>query len=555
MSITSMQQVRNIKLKRNDPCPCGSGKKVKACCGAYSDVAQDRVPDAQQLLQLALRAVANRDVEGATAGFRAVLKVRPKHAEALAGLGQALCWQDYRREGLAYLQQAARILEKGAGRNHDVKPLLELAEQLHHWGDVATSVRLAKLAVKLSPDAPAPHNNLALYLMRINRLEEALPHARKSGQLLSDDPAPQNLLAALEARLGEAESAKERLETVISDNRNPRQTARAWQELATISDKLGDYAGAFAASRKAKTLNASFAEFRALDGRQLFDVLERNRAGFSPELLGLREVRDYADDLPVPIFLMGFLRSGTTLTEQVLAAHPQVMTSDENGIINQVAAQLGRLAGCGGDTAAGLASADLSTLLELRRYYWHRVQDEYGAVALRKTFVNKVALNSIDIGLIACLFPEAKIIFALRDPRDVCLSCFMQSFQPSVATINMLSWQGTAKQYAAIMNLWLQVRDHMRPTYLQLRYEDAVNDFEKTFRAVFAFLGLDWSAEIIDFHARMKGRYIATPSFAAVSQPVYDTAVRRWTRYREHLEEIQPVLQPFIDVFAYGGNG
>jgi len=128
----------------------------------------------------------------------------------------------------------------------------------------------------------------------------------------------------------------------------------------------------------------------------------------------------------------------------------------------------------------------------------------------------------------------------------------MQSFQPALATINMLSWQGTAKQYAAIMTLWLQVRDTMQPAYLQLRYEDTVSDFENTFGAVFSFLGLEWTAEIVDFHTRIKGRYIATPSFDAVSQPIYNSAVGRWTRYREHIKEIQAVLQPFIDVFGYG---
>ena len=504
-------------------------------------------------MQRAWQAVGARDVAGTLHWFREVLKLDPKHAQALAGLGQALCWQEQVREGLGYLRQAAGELQKKALKSRDIRFVLELAEQLHHWGDLETSLSLARLAVRLAPGDPAANNNLGLYLSRMNRAEEAVPYVRKACQWSPDSPACQNLLATLEARLGQHEAARGRFERVIAQGRDLRQTARAWQELAGVLDTLGEYDGAFEACQKAKALQQDFPEFHAIDQAQVFRSIARNKAGFDRDLLRRWTRDEYADGLPAPVFLMGFLRSGTTLTEQVLRAHPQVFTSDENSLVNGLVRELGRMGGCGEDVPAGLRKIGIEAARTLRRFYWRRVEEEYGAEALGKRFIDKVALNSIDVGLISTLFPEAKILFALRDPRDVCVSCFMQSFQPATATVNMLSWQGTARQYAAVMDLWLCLRADIAPGYVELRYEDTVSDFEDTFRRVFALLGLDWAPEVAEFHAHAKGRYIATPSFAAVSQPIYQRSVARWRHYEKHFADILPTLEPYLRAFGYVG--
>lgn len=177
--------------------------------------------------------------------------------------------------------------------------------------------------------------------------------------------------------------------------------------------------------------------------------------------------------------------------------------------------------------------------------------EEYGEEALNKCFVDKVALNSIDIGLISCVFPGARIIFALRDPRDVCLSCFQQVFNPSNVTVNLMTWEGVANQYAAVMDLWLHMKPMIQPCYLELRYEDTVNDFETSFRRVFALLDLQWSQAVSAFHEKAKGHYISTPSFAAVAQPIYSRALARWHNYEKFYTPILPILATYIDAFGY----
>ncbi len=175
----------------------------------------------------------------------------------------------------------------------------------------------------------------------------------------------------------------------------------------------------------------------------------------------------------------------------------------------------------------------------------------YRISAWRRAGLNQRFLNSIEIGLIASLFPEARVLFALRDPGDVCLSCFQQVFRPSLNTVNLTDWQTIAEQYAAVMDLWLAVKPMMQPRYLQLRYEDTVNVLQRSIGKVFDLLSLPWTEEIDTFHEKAKSRYITTPSFADVSQAIYNRSVGRWQNYKKYVAEIQDSLAPFVESFGY----
>lgn len=539
---------------RNDPCPCGSGRKYKACCAEAEARFQVRqTPNAAEWVARARQSVAAGRVGDAEFWYRQMLTAKPNDAEALAGVGQALCWRRKRREGREHLRKAAKQLVRQGLKNRDPEALLQLSGQLQHWGDTDAALELARLGVRLAPESAVAQNNLALCLSRVNRTEEALPPARKACELLPGHPGCQILVALLDKAQGRLPEARERLERVAAASPDPEQTARAWLELGAVLDKQGEYDGAFEAFRRAGELHAGLPAALATDRNRVFESLARHKAGFDRELLHRWTAADFADGLPAPAFLFGFLRSGTTLAEQVLAAHPGIATSDENDFVFELVQELARLSGIPDDIPAALRKIGLDEARTLRKLYWQRVAEEYGSEALRKRFVDKLALNSIDAGFIATLFPEAKILFALRDPRDVALSCFQQAFGLSPATVNLLSWEGIARQYAAVMDFWLTLRDRIAPEFLELRYEDTVGDFEATFRRVFTLLGVAWRPDVLSFHERAKGRYISTPSFAAVSQPLYTSAVARWRHYERHFEPVLAILQPYIAAFGYGG--
>ena len=537
---------------RNDPCPCGSGKKYKACCaGIDARFRTNPTADLSALLKRGRQAIADGDLGSVELWYREVLNLNPQHAEALASVGQCLCRKKRRREGLHYLQLAARQVEKDATRTRDSRLLDELCSQLQHWGDIEGALRLAQLSVKLTPRSAVAYNNLALCLSRVNRTGEAIPPADKACELLPGHPACLTLRALLSAHMRDYADAKDRLEGVIAADRDPVQTARAWLELATVLDKLGEYDQAFGACWKAAELHRALPETAAVDAGSIFETLDRERSGYDRALLHRWAVDGFDDGWPAPVFLFGFLRSGTTLTEQVLAAHPEIITSDENDFIFELTQELQRLTGIARNAPAALRALTTEQARQLRRLYWERVEQEFGPAALQGRFVDKLALNSISTGLIATLFPDASILFALRDPRDICLSCFMQAFTLSPGTVNLLSWDGIARQYAAVMDLWLTLRNLLPCPSLELRYEDTVGDFEATFRKVFDLLGVAWQPEVARFHEQVRGRYISTPSFAAVSQPLYTSAVARWRRYEKHFAPIAAQLQPYITAFGY----
>ena len=157
----------------------------------------------------------------------------------------------------------------------------------------------------------------------------------------------------------------------------------------------------------------------------------------------------------------------------------------------------------------------------------------------------------MNLGLANCLFPGARVLVALRDPRDTCLSCFMQRFQFSDAMVNFFELERTAKTYAAVMELWLQYRDTLSLTWHEYRYEDLVEDFGGTLREVLDFIGLPWHEDVMAYGERAEDQVITTPSYRQVTREIDTRAAGRWRRYQKELAPILPVLQPLVRAFGY----
>lgn len=539
------------KPGRNAPCSCESGKKFKHCCAA-SATPKPRSLNLKDLEYQAHSAVVAGDFATAEQLFRKLLQAKPRDAFVLANLGQALCWIKRKREGLHYLLQAAKLLQRQLNKSDDPRFAIELSSQLLHWGEVTMAETLARLAVKIKPSSPEALNNLAMCLTRINCHEEALLISRRVCELLPKQPGANILLAMIEAKTGDNSQSLQRLVAVITENSDPEQTARAWLEMGVILDKQGRYAEAFNAMSLAANAHSSLINYPPAMRDFIFESIQCNRESFDDALLNRWSTAEICNDgLPMPAFLLGFLRSGTTLTEQVLDAHPDLIATDESTILHEMGQELARMSGVENNHGRALGSITLEKIAQLRQFYWRRMREEYGNEVMRKQLVDKNALNTIDLGLISVVFPEAKILFALRDPRDVAISCYMQAFSPSPATVNLLSWQGIGRQYEAIMDYWLHLRPLIQPKILEIRYEDLVTEFEICYRGVFEFLDLPWAQRVANFHSNAKRRYISTPSFAAVSQPIYKSAIARWRNYEQPMQELLPSLGRFIVEFGY----
>lgn len=505
-----------------------------------------------QSLQLGQAAIRDKNLTEAVKWFSQAAAENPKDPQTLACLGQSLCWQGKRNQGVKHLRQSGQLLLKKARKNRDVALTLDLADQLQHWSDYPGAVELCKQAVLINPNVVRGWQLLALSHSRLNQNKPALAASRQALKLAPDSAMLAILLATMEAADGQTEAASKRLQKILQQPLlKAEERFRAHKELARYLDKLGDYDQVFQHLHAAAEISRRLPEVAAQNLHQVPAMLETHKAQFDGELLGRWSGVEFPADQPAPVFVLGFMRTGTTLTQEVLGAHPKVYVADETDLIQSVVQELARRSQHQGSMAEQLAKLDLDGVLSLRAFYWQRARELFGESLDDRRFLDKTTMNSIDLGLINCLFPDAKLVFLLRDPRDVCLSCFMQTMIPTPSTIHLFDWQTTARFYAQVMDWWNTLKPRLTMDFVEFRYEDAVFDFEAAFRKVFGLLQLEWDPRVADFHRHAVGKYIASPSFNQVAQPLYSSSVGRWQRYADQYPSVAEWLDPFIDQFGY----
>ena len=193
---------------------------------------------------------------------------------------------------------------------------------------------------------------------------------------------------------------------------------------------------------------------------------------------------------------------------------------------------------------------DPATADREREAYWRRVRD-FGVDVRGRVFVDKHPLSTLWLPYMAKLFPEAKVLFALRDPRDVVLSCFRRRFLMNGAMYNFTDLGETADFYAETMALSDVYRRLLSLKWYDHRHEDLVQDFSAETRRLCAFLGLEWTEKLRDFAETAKRRDVQTPSAQQVRRGLYREGMGQWRAYAEGMDAALPVLEPWVERFGY----
>lgn len=501
-------------------------------------------------LQQGQAAINAKNTADAVYWFEKAVQQQPKDAQALACLGQALCWHQQSRQGLVHLRKAGAMLAKLSRKSGDTQQLLLLAEQLQFWHDYPGSLELIKQAVQIHKDVRG-FQLLAHTYSRLNNNALALAASQQALSKLPDHPLLNLQHAMLEARAKQYQTAISRLLSVLQMAAGEELYFRAHKELARIYDKLGQYTSVFTHLHLAAQHAGQLPEVQKQDADYVPDLLASYTAGFDAELLGRWAAADWLNRQRPPVFLVGFFRSGTTLTQEILDTHPEVFVADETDLLVAMKEELNRISTRRDNPVEQLRAADASIIQQLRDFYWRLAEQKHGQQVRQGLFIDKTTMNTFDLGLINVVFPDAKLLFMLRDPRDVCLSCFMQVMTPTAATVHLFDWQKTAQLYAQTMQWWLHIQPLLTLPVMTLRYEDGVNDFAGTFREVFEFLGLSWRDQARDFHKQAGQKFIASPSFEQVAQPLYATSIGRWRQYAAEFTAINDQLAPYIQAFGY----
>lgn len=354
-------------------------------------------------------------------------------------------------------------------------------------------------------------------------------------------------LAAADLAVGELDSAEKRLRALIMDSRaGPSDRARATGLLADVLDAGRRYEEAFEAyevcNRSLRQIHRHYAGSNVL--------------GYTRALTAAVE-KIHPDQWLVPaeapepqaaghVFLVGFPRSGTTLLEVVLDGNPRVVSLEEHELLADGVLAFMREP----VNLLPLARAESQAVDALRRTYWRRVR-EAGADVAGKVFIDKHPLNSVKLPLIAKLFPQAKILFAVRDPRDVVLSCFRRRFKMNPSMYELLTLPGAAAFYAAVMTFAHTGKRMLRLEWHEVRYERLVAGFENEMRSVCEFVGLEWMAGMSDFGDRVQAREHATPSTAQLSQGLVTSATAQWRNYEAQIRSVLPALEPWMNRYGY----
>lgn len=431
----------------------------------------------------------------------------------------------------------------------DPQGYLHLGQFLLAQGDFARAQATYEKGLEARPDGPMLHLGLANALERLGDLEGAFAASEKVLAQMPDLPGALRIWSSVKRRQGDLEAARDRLERVSVAALPPGGRRLIHGELAQVYDRLGDAADAF----------DHFVAQNDAAGQQLLES-GIDKSAYMSQVLALKD--SFSSDwvaswplisaeelvpVPAPVFLVGFPRSGTTLLDQFLDAHGDIEVIEELPVLLPLRDGVEKVGGY----PAGLADLTVESINELRTLYVSQLEGA-GFDPHAKTVINKLPLNIIHVGLIARVFPEARIILALRHPADAVLSCFMQDFQLNASMAHFLTLKDSAALYEAVMSLWAQYRDMLSLNVAEVRYEALIDDPKAALGDTLSLLDLSWEEGQADHvaHAHARGG-IRTPSYGQVTQPLYDRATGRWQRYETHLEGVLPRLAPFVRDLGY----
>lgn len=464
------------------------------------------------------------------------------HAEALFRLGENAAMSGRYRDLLAR-----------APHDHGLR--LEYAERLQALGHMDEAVDQALAVLAADDDSVAARCFLAYLEERRNRLAEARHWAETALARAPGNTVARRLMARIARRSGEPQAALDWLDGTDPASMAVDERAHHEMERGTVLDQLGRYDQAFEAFRRGKQATREYLEHETgevfYDPQRTGAAFARLERFFTRQRVAALLAHAPPPAVPAPIFIVGFPRSGTTLVEQMLAAHPQIHGGDELNALHLLetaaAARLASRLPYPDCLEAVLTPAGENALRELRDAYLAFAREAGAIDPARRWFTDKMPLNETRLGLVRLLFPASPVVHVVRHPLDVMLSC--QANELLHGDNCALSLETAAFHYARVMELVERQVAELAPRYLRLRYEDVLADPEAELRRLLAFIGEPWDPACLEFHA---GKRVArTASYAQVAKPLYRSSQERWRHYVAELEPVLPVLRPVMVRLGY----
>ena len=503
-----------------------------------------------RLFSEAQHCIAHKQFDKALLLLDEYTKSAPQDAIAATNFGVLLLQQGNAHRGEQELRRAIALAPRLAS------PYLNLGSLLLWQGDLLSAESLLYRAVKLDPTNTKTLNTLAAALGHINKLQQAELTYKKALELEPNDAIALSGLGALHSLLGHKTQCIEYFEKALradpqcaealvglshlrlTPERTRELTASirkilesgcsATQEislrfsLGALLDKANDFKGAFQQYAHANELRKQSA--RPYDPVRHSQMVNNILRTYTQECLSVRSNK--ASLSKRPVFVIGMMRSGTSLVEQIIASHPAVHGAGELEYWHQVVQKQPKL--------NEHNPPDDRTIKKLAEGYL-KLLDKCSRSAAR--IIDKATFNLNYLGLIYKVFPETRIIWVRRDPVDTCLSCYFNNFVNGAAfTMDLESLAYYYREQHKLALHWQRVLP--ASAFLEVRYEDLVAEQEKWSRKMLEFIGLDWDPTALEFHKT--NRPVLTASAWQVRERMYSNSIGRWKAYRKY---IKPLLK------------
>ncbi|MCB1735805.1 MAG: tetratricopeptide repeat protein [Gammaproteobacteria bacterium] len=515
-----------------------------------------RVDEAQETLETAVRcqpddaASQNNlgnilrqrgDMVGARKALMRADELAPNNPIVMTNLGLLHQEISDNKEAEAYYRRALAV------QPNYLLAHVNLGNLLRAQSNMAEAIKHYWTAVDLAPENADIWSDLALALEASNDLNGSDRAVSKALKLKPGHPVALTVRACLHRRGGELAKARAMLEAIPEGALNRALERFALSNLGQIYERMGDYDAAWNAFMRVNMLARTSPEFAAYDIQAPRRMIARQIASLVSPHIDDWTIAPPGLAHPSPVFFIGFPRSGTTLIEHVLGAHSRVLALDETSALPGLDEALSQDVSYP-ESLGRMSAAELD---DLRERYWQAIPMPADRSRGEMLVVDKMPMNLMHMLLAFRLFPNAKVLIALRDPRDACLSCLFQDFELNNAMGNFLTLEDTVSFYAEVMGLWLRTDKTLGQVSLRFRYEDVIRNLEHVARELIRFVGLEWEDPIMGYRTHTKDKVINTPSYQQVIQPIYKSSVARWKHYEGHMAPGLATLSPFVTEFGY----
>ena len=450
--------------------------------------------------------------------------------QVLHGIGTIYLARQDNETAKGYLQQAVQ-LKPGDGAAQT-----NLATVLGRLNEHDAALKHAEKGLKLSPEDPVAHYRYGNILAQLGRVDEAVRHFETTTRKHKHFGDAYDYLARLKKFSAADKQFIERAEKVLQQGMPARDRLCVHYALGKIYDDCGEFDKAFGHYSQANLLQKRHEDLKR-NSKELRKSLRQIKRLFDASTL--RQLADHGNSSSVPVFIVGFPRSGTTLMERMIGSHPGAAGAGELPEMPRLAKQFvptwdvplfGRspLRSLTPESIESAAAAYLDVLRQTARD--------------AERVVDKLPGNYLNVWLISVLFPNATIVHSRRNPLDTCLSCYFQNFSDVLWANDLQLISGMYRFYRELMDYWRQILPDGK--FIDVDYEQLVEDPEVHGKRMLQSCGLDWDEESLDFYK--KKNVVRTASVWQVRQPIYTSSRRRWKNYAAHVGELAGSLSDFL---------